>query len=345
MRVFSVPLSAPFLRTVIAALVDGRLVAGFDARANPARQAQATLYLPTRRAGRMAREIFLDQLNADAAVLPRIVALGDIDEDELAFAEESEQYGGAAPLNIPPKLGELDRRLTLARLVAAWAKSPVSAPLVVGGPASTLALASDLARLMDDMVTRGVGWEALDGLVPDQLDEYWQHSLEFLRIARKAWPAHLKEIGKIEPAERRDRLIEAEAARLTAHHEGPVIAAGSTGSMPATAKFLNAVGALPQGAVVLPGLDTDLDDEAWQSIGGVRDAQGKFTTQPSSNHPQYAMQGLLDRFGIKRRDVEILGTPSPLGRDVLVSETMRPSTATEQWHDRLAQPDVSEKIV
>src|SRR3979411_1216136 len=127
MRVFSVPLSAPFLRTVIAALIDGRLVAGFDARANPARLAQATLYLPTRRAGRMAREIFLDQLNADAAVLPRIVALGDIDEDELAFAEESEPYGGAAPLDIPPKLGELDRRLTLARLVAAWAKRPGAA--------------------------------------------------------------------------------------------------------------------------------------------------------------------------------------------------------------------------
>ena len=122
-----------------------------------------------------------------------------------------------APLDIPPKLGELDRRLTLARLVAAWAKSPVSAPLVVGGPASTLALAGDLARLMDDMVTRGVGWEALDGLVPDQLDKYWQHSLEFLQIARRAWPAHLAEINRIEPAARRDLLIEAEAARLTAH--------------------------------------------------------------------------------------------------------------------------------
>ena len=344
MRVFSVPVSAPFLRTVIAALVDGRLVEGFEARLNPERLAQATLYLPTRRAGRMAREIFLDELNTDAAVLPRIVALGDIDEDELAFSEGSEQFGGVAPLDIPPRLGELERRLTLAHLVAAWAKSPVSAPLVVGGPASTLALAGDLARLMDDMVTRGVAWEALDKLVPDQFDKYWQHSLEFLRIARKIWPEHLKEIGRIEPAERRDRLIDAEAVRLTAHHEGPVVAAGSTGSMPATAKFLTVVAGLKQGAVVLPGLDTDLDDEAWQTIGGVRDAQGKFTTQPSSNHPQFAMQGLLDRFGIKRSDVEILGTPAPQGRDVLMSETMRPATATEQWHDRLAQPDISAKI-
>ena len=125
MRVFSVPVSVPFLRTVIAALVDGRLVDGFEARKDPLNLARATLYLPTRRAGRLAREIFLDELRTDAAILPRIVALGDIDEDELAFSEGSEQFGGIAPLDIPPRLGELERRLTLARLVAAWAKSPV----------------------------------------------------------------------------------------------------------------------------------------------------------------------------------------------------------------------------
>src|SRR6195952_3870371 len=145
MRVFNVPASAPFLRTVIAALVDGRLVDGFSARGNLERLAQGTLYLPTRRAGRMAREIFLDVLGADAAVLPRIVALGDIDEDELEFAEAAEQFGRSAPLDISPKLTEFERRITLARLVAEWAKSPGAAPLVVGGPASTLALAGDLA--------------------------------------------------------------------------------------------------------------------------------------------------------------------------------------------------------
>ncbi|QOZ22269.1 double-strand break repair protein AddB [Bradyrhizobium sp. CCBAU 51753] len=344
MRVFSVPLSVPFLRTVIAALVDGRLVAGFEARKDPAKLANATLYLPTRRAGRLAREIFLDVLDTDAAVLPRIVALGDIDEDELAFADQSDEVGGAAPLEIPPKLGELERRLTLAHLVAAWAKTPVSSPLVVGGPASTLQLAGDLARLMDDIVTRGVDWRELDRLVPDQLDRYWQHSLEFLRIARDAWPNYLKEIGKIEPAARRDFLIEAEAARLAKHRAGPVIAAGSTGSMPATAKFLHAVAKLSNGAVVLPGLDTDLDEESWNTIGGERGDDGRFTTPPSSNHPQFAMHMLLDRFGIRRRDVESLAAPAPLGREVLVSETMRPSTATAQWHDRLERPEIVARI-
>ncbi|MGY4483837.1 inactivated superfamily I helicase [Bradyrhizobium sp. LM3.2] len=217
-------------------------------------------------------------------------------------------------------------------------------PLVVGGPASTLALASDLARLIDDMVTRGVDWSALDGLVPDLLDRYWQHSLEFLRIARIAWPGHLAEIKRIEPAARRDLLIDAEAKRLTAHHHGPVIAAGSTGSMPATARFLHAVASLPHGAVVLPGLDTDLDDDAWRSIGGVRDSLGKFAEHPVSNHPQYAMHALLDRFDIKRSDVDILQPPAEGGRDLLASESMRPSARTEIWHDRLKQPDVAAKI-
>src|SRR3954470_7595555 len=343
MRVFSVPLSVPLLRTVIAALVDGRLVEGFQARKNPERLAQATLYLPTRRAGRLAREIFLEVLDADAAILPRIVALGDIDEDELAFAEESD-IGGAAPLDIPPKLGELERRLALARLIAAWAKRPVLSPLVVAGPASTLALAGDFARLIDDMVTRGVDWSALDRLVPDQFDKYWQHTLDFLKIAREFWPAFLAETNRIEPAARRDLLIDAEAERLARKSDGPVIAAGSTGSMPSTAKFLRVVAGLPHGAVVLPGLDTDLDDDAWRSIGGVRDSKGSFAIPPASNHPQYAMHALLSRFGIKRGDVGILGKPAQGGREVLASEAMRPSNATAEWHDRLKRLDIAAQI-
>ena len=137
MRVFNVPLSVPFLRCVIAALVDGRLVAGFEARKNPENLAKATLYLPTRRAGRMAREIFLDELNTDAAVLPRIVALGDIDEDELAFAQAATP--GAAALDIEPAMDGLQRRLLLTPLIDLWAKKirpidPNQAPLVTAGP-------------------------------------------------------------------------------------------------------------------------------------------------------------------------------------------------------------------
>jgi len=345
MNVFNIPASTPFLPTLIAALVDGRLVPGFSARQQPERLAEATLYLPTRRAGRLAREIFLDVLGTDAAILPRIVILGDIDEDEVSFADSDIRDS----FDIAPALGGLERRLTLARLVGAWARQlrpqgPLAAPLVAGGPAATLALATDLARLMDDMATRAVDWSALDGLVPEALDHYWKLSLDFLKIARDVWPAHLKETDRLEPATRRDLLITAEAARLKAHHAGPVIAAGSTGSIPATAKLLHAIAALPQGAVVLPGLDTELDEDAWQSLGGIRNAQDHFVTPPSSNHPQFALHGLLARFGIGREAVVALEAPVGIRRETLSSEAMRPSHATGLWYQRLADPDVGRRI-
>src|SRR5258708_39470824 len=93
MRVFSVPVSVPFLRTVIAALVDGRLVDGFEARSNPAKPAQATLYLPTRRAGRLAHEIFLDVVGVDAAILPSILALGEFGTGERASTKTGRTSG------------------------------------------------------------------------------------------------------------------------------------------------------------------------------------------------------------------------------------------------------------
>src|SRR3954447_23230170 len=97
MRVFNIPSSAPFLRTLITALVDGNLVEGFSARKAPEKLATVTLYLPTRRAGRMAQEIFLDVLGTDAVLLPRIVALGGIDEGEHEFAHGRGGGGGGAP--------------------------------------------------------------------------------------------------------------------------------------------------------------------------------------------------------------------------------------------------------
>ena len=325
-RVFTIPASAPFLPTLIGALKQGRLLEGF-AVADPLALARATLFLPTQRAGQLARAAFLDGLGTDAAILPRIVPLGEIDEDELIFANAA---SGEAALEIPQELGGLERRMLLARLVMTWADrldphAPGAPPLIVHSPAAALALADDLARLIDDMTTRQVSWDKLDTLVPDRFDVYWQLTLRFLQIAREAWPAILMEHNRIEPVARRDLLIEAERLHLAAS-SGPVIAAGSTGSMPATAKLLATIATLPHGAVVLPGLDTALDPETWDLIGGSDDAA-------AHGHPQFAMQALLRRIGIGREDVITLGESG--ARERLLSEALRPAAATEHWAARI----------
>src|SRR5580700_4982489 len=304
-RVFTIPASAPFLPTLIEALIGGKL--GFAAAGDPLALAAATLYLPTRRACRLARDAFLDVLKDDAAILPRIVAIGDIDEDEIAFAQAATGAIAADALALPEAVDPVERRLLLTRLVTTWAKSPElhgasGSPLVAQTPAAACALADDLARLIDDMTTRGVSWDRLDDLVPDMFDEYWQKTLRFLQIAREAWPRILAERDCLEPAKRRDALIKAEAARLARKTDGPVIAAGSTGSIPATAELIATIARLPHGAVVLPGLDTDLDEESWRLIGGDA-AKG---IAPASGHPQSAMHALLARIGMTRGAVEHL---------------------------------------
>src|ERR1700736_1849719 len=236
-RVFTIAPSVPFLPALIRALMGGRLVPGFPASDDPLALTAATLYLPTRRACRLARDVFLDTFGRNAALLPRIRPIGDIDEDELAFADAAAGALAATALDLPPALGPLERRLLLARLVLQWASSAElhgagGAPLVAHSPAAALRLADDLARLIDDMTTRQVPWDRLDEIVPERFDPYWQLSLKFLKIAREAWPAIVKERGAIEAAARRDRLIAAEAARLAAATDGPVNAAGAAGPAP-----------------------------------------------------------------------------------------------------------------
>jgi ATP-dependent helicase/nuclease subunit B len=330
-RVFTIPASAPFIPTLVRALISGGLVPGFAAGPDPLALAAATIYLPTRRACRLARDLFLDVTGASAAILPRFVPIGDPDEDEIVFAQAASP--GEAALDLPEAMGGLPRRLLLAQLVAAWVASPEMrgegrAPLVANNPTAALALADDLARLMDDMTTREVSWDKLDGLVPDNLDEYWQFTLKFVNFVRRAWPTLLAENGVIEPAARRDALIKAETERL-AQAGGPVIVAGSTGSMPATAALIATVAKLAHGAVVLPGLDTDLDAGSWDLIAGSTDASGRETMAPAIGHPQFAMQALLTRIGIARDDVQRLAEPGP--RERYVSEAMRPAAATDQW--------------
>jgi ATP-dependent helicase/nuclease subunit B len=344
-RVFTIPASAPFLTTLVQALAAGRLVEGFPAAGDPLSLSTATLYLPTRRACRLARDVFLDVLKTDAAILPRIAAIGDIDEDELVFAE----YAGGATLDLPDAIGGIERKLLLSQLILKWVQPPEArteqgAPLVANGPAAALALADDLARLIDDMTTRKVPWDRLDGLVPDNLSEHFLKTLKFLKTAHVEWLKQLDSSNAIEPAERRDRLIAAEAARLREASSGPVIAAGSTGSMPATAEFLSEIAKLPNGAVVLPGLDMHLDPESWDLIGGKTDASGRESIAPAPGHPQFSLHGLLRKIGIARGAVVTLAPSHSAGRDVFVSEALRPAAATDRWQPLMAGGDLGAQV-
>ena len=327
-RVFTIPLSAPFLPTLAAALLDGRLVPGFAPRGDPLALASATVFLPTRRAARALASAILQAAGGEATTLPRIVPLGDVDEDALAFAEE-------APLARPRAADALSRKLVLATLVRKWAVQLPEATgdqyrLLAASPAAAIALADSLARLFDDLIIADIKLDDLRKVVPPQLDVYWQKSLEFLQIAHQGWFAYLAERGLADPAKRRDELIAAEADRIAADGDGPVIAAGSTGSLPAVANLLAAIARRRDGAVILPGLDRDLDAQSYALIDG---GEG---VEPSPGHPQFGLKRLLGRLGISRNEVEALAAATAPARERLLSEAFRPAATTDRWRDSAA---------
>ena len=330
-RVFTIPPGVPFLDRLAEALTSGRLVA-FD-RDDPLALAGFTILLPTRRAVRAFRDVLVRHLPGEAAILPTIRPIGDVDEEAHLLAPSDEP--AAERLALPAAVTPLARRLDLTRLILAWAQALRHAPLALtpdepllipASAADATRLAGDLARLLDDMETNGIAWERLADIVPEEHASYFQITLDFLKIVAEQWPAHLAELGLTDPVVRRDTLIRASATQLS----GPVVAAGSTGSIPATAALLKAIARHDQGAVVLPGLDQDTDAETWEAIG-------ETTSAPPSafGHPQFGLKHLIGELGILREDVETLVAPSGnlAQRRKLVAEALRPAETTDRWAD------------
>ncbi|WP_374443693.1 double-strand break repair protein AddB [Stella sp.] len=316
-RIFSIPAGVPF----VDALAEGMLA---EAAGDPLRLAEMTVLLPTRRAGRALREAFLRHAGGRPLLLPRMTPLGDVDADELVLAP-ADEAGPETGLESPLAIGGLARQMLLARMVLAWgaARPPEEVgPAGAPSPGQAAALAGELARLLDQLQTEGIDPARLAELGGD-FAHHWERTLSFLGILTDAWPALLAERDLADPARRRDQLLrrQAEQWRRTPP-AAPVYAAGSTGSIPATAQLLAVVARLPNGAVVLPGLDNRGDPLLWPAIAA------------DPTHPQHGMARLLDALGVAPHTVPDWPWPAGAGtapRARLFGEALRPAVATEVW--------------
>ncbi len=280
----------------------------------PMALARVRVLLPNRRAGRALTLAFLRRNGGRPMLLPRMLPVGDLDEDELAFVE-ADAMEGADVDSLPPAMPPLARLLTLARLVKALRQPTPPDDLA-------LRLARELARLIDQVHVERLAMADLARLVPDELAAHWQLTLEFLTALTGRWRDLLAAQGALDPADRRNRLLAAQARAWTERPPAePIIAAGSTGSIPATADLIAVVATLPAGAVVLPGLDVDAPAAAWEAI------------LDDPGHPQFGMARLLRRLGVERGAVRpwlapgIDGTPPE--RTMLLNEAMRPAAAAD----------------
>lgn len=304
MRVLTIRPGAPFAETLARGLI-----ARLGAEREPLALAACTIYLPTRRATRALGDVFARVLGG-AALLPSLRALGDIDEDEMLFDPSTDD------LNLPPAIAPIRRRLLLANLVQGWSAARGNHT----GFAQSAALAKSLAHFLDEAQTQNADLSKLEDLAPAALAEHWAEVRDFLVLLRDEWPKLLAAEGAIDPATHRNASLEALAKRIAEKPPaGPVIAAGSTGSIPATAVLLGVIADLPQGSVVLPGLDRESDDESWLKL--------------DPGHPQYGMKQLLLSLRVPRERVEDWqpSPPASPAREALLRETLRPAPTTDAW--------------
>jgi len=319
-RIFTIPSGEDFQMV----LAKGILAASKE-NPDPFALHDTIVLTPTRRSVRSLSAAFL-QLTGDnkAVLLPQILPIGDVDADEPPF------IAGHIPLDIAPEISSNARVFSLARIVmhrAKISKQPVSLT-------AALTEASAIASLLDTAAHEGIddfsfATEEFQTFLQGQ-PQHIQNAARFLEIINTYWPQELRDLGLIDPALRRSKMLDALSEQWTKNptHKN-VIAAGSTGSQKATANLLRVVSKLPNGCVVLPGLDQDLDNKAWDQVA------------KSPGHPQFGMNKLLRRLSATRDTIQLWPQVNvDLGlkrRRRIINEALTPADITSDWLNRLAE--------
>lgn len=274
---------------------------------------EGLIILPSRRAAQALAGAFL-QANAEKALLlPRIIALGSIDEAGLLLSNG---------FSLPPAMDAMRRQALLTQLI-------LRKPREDGAPQrlpEAWTLAAEFAALLDEADHAEIDLaDILPTLVPAELSEHWQRTLAFLDIVTHAWPGVIAAEGVMNPAKRLALLIEAQAkAWANAPPSGKIWMVASEGT-PAMARMARIISELPEGRLILPGFDPHLDDEAWQSV--------------ADSHAQSGIARLLADIGVRREDVELLSAVAeavPEGRGALISRTLLPASSLSVWQHKAA---------
>ena len=286
--VFTIPAHRSFADSLVAGL---RSQFGDG----PLDLAHGRILLPNNRAVRTVTDAFV-RASGSGLVLPRLVPIGD--------PELEERIGGGldpadTSVPIPPAVDPLTRLLVLTQLVAGEG----------AGTAEAMRLASDLARTLDALLIEEVAPAGLADAASDapELARHWQLSLDRLRAILDRWPALLAARGRIDLAERRNRLLRTMAVRWQrSPPKGFTVAAGITTAAPAVAALLRRVADMPEGMVVLPGLSlaSVMPDEEWDALGPNDGGPGE-ATRGEESHPQFHLKLLLERMGVARGEVRL----------------------------------------
>jgi ATP-dependent helicase/nuclease subunit B len=292
----------------------------------PTALAHGIVLVPNNRSARAVQDAFVRR-SGGGLVLTRLVPIGDPEiDDRIGGALEPIGAGEAIPRAVEP----VERLMLLSRLVQRH--RDVDA-------AEALRLAEDLAGTLDQLLFEEVEPRRLRDFaaeLPD-LSLHWQKSLAELELILGEWPLILASRGRIDLAERRNRLLDSLASRWRERPPpGFVVAAGINVTAPAFARLLGTVARMARGMVVFAGLDLDMPQEEWDSLGPHEpDSETGLRRGSIETHPQFHLKLLLDRMSVARGEVERWrwggGRDAPAVRSRGIANAMKPASFTSRW--------------
>lgn len=307
--VYNIPAGTPFAKELAKGVV--------QLASSPTHLARALVMVPSQRAAQALRSAFLDVTSGQATLLPRMIPIGDLADDVADIFPELD--GGADTAMLPPAISPLRRQMMLAKLLGGFK---------LGGQTPTypqaMMLAHTLGQLLDQLYNVDANPDQLRDMLPERYSAHWQDIIKLLTILVDNWPAILASENVMDGVDRRNRLIR---ARVKAWQDNPpenlIVIAGSTGSIIATRELIRCVSDLPNGHVVLPGLDSGAVPE-WDAISH------------DSGHPQYQLAQLLHFMDITPLDVQSWvsnpeSQPATSARRDLMREVFRPAPTTATW--------------
>ena len=256
---------------------------------------------------RMLQKIKSEFTSVGASILPNLSTLNHlIDDFEVSLSDIVD------PLSL---------RLELAQIISKFIEIEPS----FGSQNSCFDLADSLANLIKEIHEEGLSLEVLTKLNLDDYSEYWQRNRKFFILIKE----YLDDRKIVSLEQNQWRLIDGlEKKWVDNPPTHPIMVVGSTGSKGITQKLIKLISTLPQGAVVLPGVDFETPKFVWDALG-----KSKKTEIPLEDHPQYRLKELTSKLNIKLSEIErwVETKPSIEARNKLVSLAMQPAPITDTW--------------
>jgi ATP-dependent helicase/nuclease subunit B len=285
-HIYTVPFGQCFLKTLAGALKEGTLLNAAP-QAVPFNTASMHVWLPTNRSVLGLKESFKMALvphNTQPTtpfVLPLMHAFTDLELKNPFMLKEIH--------DLPKAIGAFERLALMMDFL------PKGLPVK-----KAFAVAQHLIRLHDECIIGDISVASLESLYGDSVlesaPEHVQDAFLNLEILTQHMPKALAKRGLVIESWRRQQAMRYLADYITCFPPShPIVIAGTTGTVPATRMLLKAVYNLPNGVIVLPGLDGDED---------------KTRVQAMRSHPQHTLFDLCTYLAVEPMTITLLSDAS-----------------------------------